>query len=285
MGILASGYGNFWKIVSSGGDGRLMVDGAFKFVVLDFSYNMKIFARTRTERFTDMLRREAANMAVAVSGPMYERPAYADQVRSGVEPVPPSHITTMGEAVERGKRLAGTSQPDRFYFAKLPLPTSKTPFWGYTAGFGDPPSFAASAIGGAGPLIVSRLPYGAGNVYEKGFSGPSTGDPGPALRAHLLQRNNLHLADISRKYPPQSGKVILASSSAKRRLLVGVQPDGTSPGLTYGDIEHTLLGLGFDNAVYLDGSSSATMMVHGAVVAEPAFYKNDCEVVAVGFHR
>jgi hypothetical protein len=157
--IFSASPDHFWKLASMN-LGNVLCEGSFKYVVLDDQCSMKTLVRTKTEKLTDMLKREATGMKVVISGPMYGL-SLTGYVTAGIggpkAPLNPSDTTTKGEVIESGKIVTGISQPERFYFAKIPLPTSKPPFWGYVAGYGDPPSFSSSAIGGVGPLIVRRL--------------------------------------------------------------------------------------------------------------------------------
>jgi hypothetical protein len=100
----------------------------------------------------------------------------------------------------------------------------------------------------------------------------------------LIQRNNATFQDASKR-PPQTGKTILAYCWKRRMLLVAVQPDGASPGQTHTNLAQALAQRGFDSAVFLDGSTSATLVVDGKVEAAPAQVKNDSIDVGIGFYR
>ena len=63
------------------------------------------------------------------------------------------------------------------------------------------------------------------------------------------------------------------------------QEDKATPGMKVSQLAYDLLNLGFDDAVFLDGSDSATLMVDGKLVVTPGDRKDDAIVVGVGFSR
>jgi exopolysaccharide biosynthesis protein len=77
----------------------------------------------------------------------------------------------------------------------------------------------------------------------------------------------------------------LAYCVERNRLLVGLQEHGTTPGMKISQLAYDLLNLGFDDAVFLDGSDSATLMVDGKMIVSPAERKDNAIVVGVGFSR
>jgi hypothetical protein len=156
----------------------------------------------------------------------------------------------------------------------------------FESGAGDPPLSGAtwSAIGGVGPLIIGGLKYGAGNLYKAGApaGAPSAGAPPPAAAPYLTQRNNATFTSVEAR-PVPTGKTILASHTANQRLLIAVQGHGKTPGMNYTTIRDRLAALGFDHAVFLDGSDSAFMAVGGRMLSTPGENKDEAMVVGLGF--
>jgi len=275
----------FWKDIS-GKSGTLQKDGALRYVVLSHSANMKIIRRTREELFSATVNREGAGMAVVVNGNYYDvSTAGKMDALAGSDPVPATATTVEGRLISNGGLLAGRSAPQMFYFAQQAMPFVGNIQSTYTTGFGDPqPTGGLTAIGGVGPLIIGGLHYGIGNRYKSGApaGAPAAGAPSAAAQPFLTQRNN-NTFKASENLNPATGKTILASCTAKQMLLVGVQEHGATPGIRHSQIRDRLAALGFDHAVFLDGSDSSMMMVKGTWVVRPGSNKDETNVVGVGF--
>jgi hypothetical protein len=289
MGVLDSP--NFWQSAGSL-VGTLVTDGSLRFVLLDKTYQMEPLIRTGKRTFTDFLSTDstAKKCQVIVNGNIYGLDLTGKaQVYFG-NPDDPSDTEIQGYVVKGGRRIAGDSRPQSFWFGQMTATTGDAWGWSYRSGQGDPPTGGQTlaAIGGAGPLIISSLQYSIGNVYKPGapatVSEPAVGPPPASAVPYLIQRNNATFQDASNR-PPQTGKTILAYCGQRRMLLVAVQPDGASPGQTHANLAHALAQRGFDSAVFLDGSTSATLVVDGKVEAAPAQVKNDSIDVGIGFHR
>lgn len=294
---------DFWNLVAPQ-EGKLLADKSLYYVVLDHGFSMKPIVRVDYELFTQTLRREGADMKVCVNGPFYDvDPPGKRDALLGHDPVDPVETTILGKVVRNGDRMIGASSPKMFYFGQFKEPAI-FPFgdardrscraprsgnglrWSYLAGPGDPPEGVntVSAIGGVGPMIVGATHFGTNNVYRPGATGPKTGDPGRAARANLIQRNNETFKAADR-HPPETGKAILASHTGRRKLLIAVQPHGKAPGQKYKDVAGDLVNLGFDHAVFLDGSDSVTLMVDGAMIVSPGSNKDETNILGIGFAR
>ena len=292
----------FWNLVAAQEE-KLLKDESLYYVLLDHAFSMKPIVRTDEEFFTETLKRKGKNMKVCVNGPFYDvDPPGKRDAFLGHDPIDPVETAILGKVVEDGRRIVGESKPRMFYFGQFKEPAifpfgdardrhCKAPSgngrgWSYHAGFGDPPESINTrcAIGGAGPIIVGALRHGAGNIYKPGKTGPAKGDPGPAGRTNLIQRNNETFKDADTK-PKATGKVFLASHSGRRKLLVGVQKHGDPPGQTYTELAWDLLNLGFDHAVFLDGSDSATLMFEGEIKVTPGENKDETNILGIGFLR
>ncbi len=137
-------------------------------------------------------------------------------------------------------------------------------------------------------MIVGALRYGTGNAYRpgapKGTDEPFTGQPPAPAMTYLIQRNNNTFQDVDR-WPPATGKTIVAYCSEKRALLVAVQADGEGPGQRHSALASALAQRGFDAAVFYDGSDSATLAVDGRVIVRPGQRKDDTIDVGIGFFQ
>lgn len=273
------------QALGTANEGRVLRDGSLRYVILDHGYRMQPIVRTREELFVDTLRREGVGMKVVVNGSYYDvsRSGILDAVM-GHDPVPASETTLLGIVVHNGRSIAGTSRPQHFYFANRNMPGMTQPT--YVAGSGDPPidGTVLAATGGLGPLIIGALRYGIGNIYRAGTTGPFTGDPGPVAIPNLIQRNNATFQSAESR-PPATGKTIIASSSLFSKLLIAVQEHGLGPGQTYNYIATSLLDNGFEHAVFLDGSDSATLMVDGVFHVTPGEDKDETNTLGLGFSR
>jgi hypothetical protein len=279
----------FWSLAPAH-YGSLQRDGSLQFILLDCKFKMQPLVRNVKKTFTQFATTDPTAKAckVVVNGNYYDITFSARiSVMTGY-PDDPSDTVIQGQVVQNGKLIAGDSRPESFWFGQVKTPTKDAWQWRYTAAKGNPPVAGSTlaAIGGVGPMIVDTLPYGVGNIYKPGapppISEPATGEPPVEARPYLIQRNNATFVDVNKK-PPTTGKTILAYCSAKRTLLVAVQENGVGPGQTHAGIANALAGRGFDTAVFLDGSDSATLIVDGSIVVTPGDRKNETIDVGIGF--
>lgn len=272
----------FWTLIEPH-HGALMEDGSLRYVMLTHQYQMKPLLRTREELFTATLLRAGTGLKVCVNGSYYDvSTAGLADVAWGNDPVDPAATTLLGEVHVLGTRIAGGSQRQRFYIAQVKAAAPSGIGWTYRVGFGDPPAGVLAAVGGLGPLLWDGLRYGAGNLYSAGTIGPVSGEPPAFLRSKLIQRNNENFRSANSR-PPATGKTVIASHTAKQKLLVAVQPHALAPGQTYAWIAGRLVDLGFDQGVFLDGSDSALLMLDGKLVIRPGEDKDESNTLGVGF--
>jgi Phosphodiester glycosidase len=288
MGVALNDPG-FWS-KTAGSYGLLQQDGSLQYILLDRKFKMQPLIRNTKTTFTQFLATDprAKTCKVIVNGNLYGLTLGGRAAAVMGNPDDPSQTEIQGQVIESGMITGGDSRPDSFWFGQLLKPLGDAWPWIYSAGKGDPPALPATiaAIGGVGPLIVGTLPYGVGNKYKPGappgISEPATGEPPPEARPYMIQRNNATFVDANSK-PPETGKTILAYSSAKRTILVIVQEHGSRPGTTHEAVANTLAQQGFDAAIFMDGSDSATLVVDGTVRVTPGQRKNDTIDVGVGF--
>jgi hypothetical protein len=264
-------------------EGVVLRDGSLRYIILSHDYRMQVIIRTREELFVDTLRREGAGMKVVVNGSYYDVSSSGlMDAALGHDPVPASETTILGLVVRNGRQIAGVPKPQHFYFANRVMPGVATPT--YEASAGNPPIDGSilAAVGGLGPMIIGALSFGIGNVYRPLSSGPSVGDPGVSSLPNLIQRNNETFRSAESR-PAATGKTIIASSSLFRKLIIAVQEHGFGTGQSYRYIASSLLTNGFEHAVFLDGSDSATLMVDGVFHITPGEDKSETNTLGIGF--
>jgi hypothetical protein len=269
--------------------GTLQSDGALDYVVLDHGTRMQIIQRKTSATMTSVVSAAAAGLKVVVNGNMFKAGTIAKAWAAAGSADNASDTTPLGRLIDKGAYIGGSSSPLMFYFAQITVPPASAGTGGplsFQAGAGDPPMTpdVQAAVGGVGPLIIAGLGYGSSNAFAPGAPGspPATGAPPPDDVPFLRQRSNATFADIERR-PAATGKTILASCWAQRKLIVIVQPDGAGGGVSYTDIRDRLAKLWVDQAVFLDGSDSAFLWAGGRFAARPGTYKDDLDTIAIGF--
>ena len=269
--------------------GQLLDDGSLKYVVFLDPVRMTPILRTAQEPITATVSKQAGAFDVVVNGNYYDL-SFMGKVDAELgRPAPANDTLVEGEVVSGGKRVAGDSRPQRFYLAEVVNKMHrkpKDPPVRFVVRQGDPPTGTGTvaAIGNLGPMIQQGLPYGVGNQYRPPATGPARGDPGPALRGALTQRNDNTFASVEQR-DDRTGKTVIAWSDTAAALLVGVEKDHdqSRPGETYSRLAHALKAAGFTDAVFCDGSDSAMLWVKGRMVVAPGQRKADTMTVALGF--
>jgi hypothetical protein len=102
------------------------------------------------------------------------------------------------------------------------------------------------------------------------------------MSGYMTQRNNNTYADQQRM-SAAVGKTVIATNKRVGRLLVCVQPNGTS-GTQFDAIKQWLLELGCDNAVFLDGSDSTMLHARGFFRVPPGKAKDRGNTVGLAFY-
>ena len=285
---LALNSPGFWSVAERS-IGSLLTDGSLNYVVVDKTFHMVPLVRKSKITFTDFILTDADAKAckVVVNGNMYglTKTGWASAVIGADDP---ADTLIQGQVVSDGKLIAGDSRPESFWFGQVLLPLTDSWPWAFTAAKGDPPKERATvaALGGLGPLIISKLQFGTATLYRPGAPPgtpePAVGEPPPAARDYMIQRSNATFVDVSRR-PPETGKTIVAYCFLKRTLIVAVQKHGDGPGQSHSSIASALAKQGFDTAVFMDGSDSATLALDGKIVVTPGSIKNGSIEVGVGF--
>jgi hypothetical protein len=273
--------------------GILQTDRGMNYMLLDTSFSMLPIIRTDGGKtFSEFLLSDskAKNCKIVINGNFFGLGTISKGKLAAGTTLDPDDVDVEGQVVQAGKVIAGDSRPDSFWFGQLSLCANGPTGCRFVGGKGDPPadSRVVAAIGGLGPLIVEDLPYGVGNKYKPGapagIAEPDEGEPSKIAKRYLIQRNNKTFIKQN-EHSAETGKAVLAYCVERNRLLVGLQEHGTTPGMKISQLAYDLLNLGFDDAVFLDGSDSATLMVDGKMIVSPAERKDNAIVVGVGFSR
>lgn len=242
---------------------------------------MMMLVRSKKEYFTEFIEREAKakKLRMVINGSFIalgKLAAMSVVTTSGA--LDPSSSTPVGQVVQDGNIVAGTSSTGKFHFSQNTCGVER-----FSVGLGDPPVSSCAAIGGIAPIIVDGLPYGGYNTYKAGVpaGAPVTGDVGAKFRPFLTQKSNLMYASVLGR-GATVGKTAIGYSSSKKSTLVLVQQEGTN-GLDADEFRSVFIANTIDNAVFLDCSDSATLYYDGKFLARPGEDKNEFLTVAVGF--
>jgi len=294
----ASGASAFWGSVVAtnareSAAGRIAVyeDGDLRYVA-QTPPEMRVIRRTAEELFSTTVTREVAarNLRVAINGNMFDvsTSGKAD-IFVGHDPVPAGETSPIGRVIVGGTPVAGSSQPDRFHlsfnsaWAPVPLRSSVA----YRFGPGDPPvgtGGAQVALGGLGPIIIDGLRFGAGNLYRTGVpaGAPVTGPVSAVHLPFLIQKNNNHYVAFQGR-GASVGKVVVAINRTQDLLLVLVQSQGGSSGMTLDTLRDKLIAVGCSDAVFGDGSDSVMLVAGGTTLIAQGEDKEEATTIGLGF--
>jgi hypothetical protein len=255
-------------------------DGDLYYVVMSIQTKMRIMLRTDDEYFTTFVDREAVKRGyeVVINGNYYDVNTISKFWGVLGTSSAADNTSPEGYLVQDQTTIGGNSQSNRFYVAQRMAQR-----WEF--GFGNPGSVATlCAIGGLGPIIIDGLKYGDGNKYKTGASAgaPATGEPGPADRPYLIQRNNENFKDYH-KQGARRGKTNIGYASSDGKIIVLHQPEGPSRGISLEDLRDKLYACGVDNAVFLDGGNSSFLWVNRIWHTRPGDNKNYTNIVGVAF--
>lgn len=261
-------------------------DGDLQYVA-GFGLEMGLVRRTAEEFFADTVRREIGSRSykIVINGNQW------DATNSGItdalfgnDPVPAGETTPLGHLVSGGVRVGGNPEPNRFFISfNGPAQVPNSFISSYSIGQGNPP-LQVAGMGGLGPIIIDRLPFGQGNLYRAGVpaGAPAMGEPGPEFRPFLTQRNNnTYIAMAARG--AAVGKVALAFNRANDVMIALVQPDQAATGITMDRLRNKLVSVGTDDAVFLDGSDSALLVIDGTFHISQNEEKDELTTAGLGF--
>ena len=252
--------------------------------VVEATGNPEMVALTRTskELFTTFVDREAKRqgLKVVINGSFTDL-GFWDNVSAAIfsDPLDPSASKPVGEVIEGGKQIAGSSSSGKFYFSQNTCGLDR-----FSSGQGDPPSSSCAAVGGLAPIVVDGLPYGTTNMYSTGVppGAPATGDVDPKYQKYLVQKSNAMFTALEGR-GTTVGKVAVGYSSAKHKLKLVIEADGDAKGIDAEKVRTMFTIDSMDNAVFMDCSNSATLWFDGSFEVRPSQHKNEYLDVAVGF--
>lgn len=214
---------------------------------------------------------------------------------SYVGSIDPSELDVEGLVVVNGSIEPRTRMASGLFYVRQEPLTS-----GYTFGIGDPPLSSGLGIGGAAPIIINGKPYNDVNVYNPAAMTINPlrcelkGEPGSSPNLTPFERNECRVGNVFRsnarfgdfsRLDIETGKVTMGHVPSQSRLLFIVQKHGAD-GRPIAELRDAYIRLDATNAVFFDGSSSATLFTNDSFVAEPAGglnYKNRGIPVAIGF--
>lgn len=291
---LTQGPTTFWRNANANLN-TLVAQNGLQMVMLSAQEQMTVLLRNAEQLFTDWAAANSGSAKVIINGHYYDitTAGYRDAMW-GSDPIEPSETIPLGRLVNRYRQIGGSAQRQMFHLAQLnrfvgPVRAGRNPPLGtleYETGFGAAPTDARTvhaAIGGLGPIIIGGLAYGTRNRYRSGVpsGAPTSGPPGAAAQPFLTQRSNNTYRSLAGS-GNSKGKAMLAVHSTQDRLLVMIQEDGTS-GIALNTVRDRLVALGFDHAVFLDGSDSACLWHNGRWVVRPGSNKNETNTIGLAF--
>lgn len=242
---------------------------------------MVMLVRKRKELFTEFIEREAKEqrLKMVINGSFVDL-GWALKTSTFVAnaAIDPSESHPVGEVIQEGNMIAGSSERNKFYFSQNTCGRER-----FTTGLGNPPSSSCAAIGGIAPIISDGLPYGLLNTYKSGVpaGAPADREVDAKFVPFLTQKSNSMFKNLQNG-GTWLGKTAIGFSSKSKALIVLVQQDG-SQGLSALEFRQVFIANDVDNAVFLDGSNSATLFYEGEFLVKPADRKNSYLTVAVGF--
>ncbi|HRH76150.1 MAG TPA: hypothetical protein PK129_02290 [Cellvibrionaceae bacterium] len=251
---------------------------------------MIMLVRRSKEYFTDFIKRAAQehNVKLIVNGSFTDLSYGAiAAVKFGNNPLEASESKPIGQVIQEGQVIAGSSSPGKFSFSQVSGVYAYTKTMcgidRFSVRMGDGPIATTAAIGGVAPIIIDGLPYGETNVYSPGVpaGAPVRGEVDARYKNYLTQKSNAMYAAILAR-GGDVGKTALGYSSYSRTLYVLGQADGQA-GLDANGIRANFIAKKIDNAVFLDCSDSATLYFDGKFLIKPGDNKNEFLTVAVGF--
>lgn len=243
------------------------------------SIKMEPFVRTENELFRETAEKESREkkFQVVINGPCYDVSGWGQFKVFLPGGVDPGATGQEGQVIYKGKVISGKPS-NMYYLANYPGKTPK-----YKFGRGEAPKTKnGSAVGNLGPLIINGLPFGIENKYDPPQpKARRMGEPKDKYKRNMVQRSNLRFSVLTEK-PDSSGKIGIGYNSNKNMLLLFVQPNGTV-GISISGLRDALLNIGFDSAVYLDGSDSVMLMINNKHIVKQGWFKDETNVTGIGF--
>lgn len=189
------------------------------------------------------------------------------------DPDEASDTTPDGILVNQGVILGGRAASQMFYVVNDPL-------GGYDFGEGNPPQVGMSGVGGVGPIIINRLPYGVGNRCRLPAACAPTGTRaicrfGRAAKQRYLCRatGQVDFDGKDHRRHQQESRQVADHGPAQRKDRTVIRRH-----------QRGLMVAGCDNAVFLDGSDSSMLNVAGILEVPPGAHKNETNTIGLAFY-
>ncbi|MCT9365565.1 hypothetical protein [Acinetobacter baumannii] len=193
----------------------------------------------------------------------------------GHDPVPSADTLNEGFALLGTGALHGHSAPNMFYIAQK---LDYTWFMGQ----GDLTKNRGyyTGIGGLCPLVFKGLKYGDGNLYSKELlNAKLTGEPLPAHKPFLTQRNNNRYAALSR-LDNRTGRGGMGFTPTAD-IVVIAQEHGVGS-VSFDTFRDTFIKHGCTNACAVDGSDSVFLWYDGGFKFMSAENKDETQTFGIG---
>lgn len=221
-------------------------DGDLRFVVLDARYFQMNVLECHEFGLTDTIVKMPRKPDAVING----------QFISGI-----SGVDTEGQVIREGLLINTDSQAARYYIAQTWLGSDVSD---YHVGMGDPGAVrpdARAAFGGLGPVLlggsaVTTLTQWARSIYDRE-------------------------ADV--------GRGVIAFHRSRGLILLLVQKDlssilsRTTNSMRMTDLRQLLQRMGFDDAVFNDGSDSESLYANNGWLLKPGFLKDEAMDFAISF--
>jgi hypothetical protein len=254
-------------------EASLSIESGVYFIKLD-NVNISFVIRKSSEYFTTAVAGKDCpeTQDYSINTQMYSAGTFSSYATAR-NPQPVDGYTSQGYNVEKGKIISGRSSPQTFYFAQ----SANSCKW--SCGQGDVPADSYIGFGGGTPIFLNGMKYGETNIYIPGAPAnlPTTGAVATENLKYLSQKSNGVYKAQNKK---DLGKTILGYNSTKSQWIIVSQKSGTS-GLTLDEIRDKLIGMGYDQILGFDGSTSSTLAQDKTLLVSPANYKNATMITGV----
>lgn len=221
-------------------------DGDFRFVVLDANHFDLTVLECHEFGLTDTVEKMPRKPDAIING----------QFISGI-----SGIDTEGQVIREGELINANSQSTRYYVAQI---RNAANIAGFHVGRGDPDSAepdARAAFGGLGPVLLGGAPV----------------SPLTPWAQSIYSRD----ADV--------GRGVIAVERDLGLILLLVQADrssifsSTTNAMRMAALRQRLQDMGFDDAVFNDGSDSESLYAYNGWLLEPGLAKDEAMDFAISF--
>src|SRR5262245_20430289 len=213
-------------------------DGDFRFVILDARYfHMTVLECQLLEGLTKTVEKMPRKPDAVINGQFYD---YRTE-----------EISTEGQVIREGELINANSRPTRYYVAQN---WRGSDVGDYYIGNGDPKDEepdARVAFGGLGPVLLHGAPAPLVHDFERGIYNE----------------------------PAKTGRGVIAIHRSRELILLLVQENSFFPfsannPMVMADVRQLLQRMGFDDAIFNDGSDSESLYAYNGWLLRPASRKD-----------